>query len=149
MWKIIKDSKLLHKKCKHVKRVNEEIVDFTKEMITIMWGANAKGISANQIGLRHKIFVMCVDGDLYTCINPEITRFYGDVLEEVEDCLSLDNPAWVERYSKVDVAFTNMDGEEELHTFENMKARVFQHELDHLNGLTIYDRGQEIKNEKT
>ena len=73
-------------------------------------------------------------------INPEITKFEGDVEEDFEGCLSIrDVYGKVPRYSKVRVKAINLEGQEVRVTAEGFLARIFQHEIDHTNGIVFID----------
>jgi len=73
-------------------------------------------------------------------INPEITKYEGEVEEDYEGCLSIpDIYGRVPRYKKVRVKATNLDGKEIRLTAEDFLARVLQHEIDHTNGKVFID----------
>jgi peptide deformylase len=79
-------------------------------------------------------------------INPAITKYEGNLEEDYEGCLSVpDLYGRVKRYSKVRVRALGIDGREHRITAEGFLARVFQHEIDHTNGLVFIDH---IKNQK-
>lgn len=78
-------------------------------------------------------------------INPAITKYEGDLVEDYEGCLSVpDIYGRVKRYNKVRVRALGIDGREHRITAEGFLARVFQHEIDHTNGLVFIDH---IKNQ--
>lgn len=73
-------------------------------------------------------------------INPEITKYDGEVIADYEGCLSIkDVYGFVPRYSKVRVKALGLDGKEVRITAEGFLARVFQHEIDHTNGIVFID----------
>ena len=73
-------------------------------------------------------------------INPEITKFEGDIEEDFEGCLSIrDVYGKVPRHTKVRVRATGLDGKEVRVTAEGFLARIFQHEIDHTNGIVFID----------
>lgn len=73
-------------------------------------------------------------------INPEITKKFGEVVEDFEGCLSIKNVyGKVPRYSKIKVKAKNLDGKEIRITAEGFLARVFQHEIDHTKGIVFID----------
>jgi peptide deformylase len=79
-------------------------------------------------------------------INPEITKFDGEIIEDYEGCLSIKNIyGRVPRYSKVKVKASDIHGKEFRITAYGFLARVFQHEIDHTNGKVFIDH---IKNNK-
>ena len=77
-------------------------------------------------------------------INPKIVKYDGNVVEEFEGCLSVKELyGKVPRYSKVKVTALNERGKEIRITAEGFLARVFQHEIDHTNGILFVDRIKE------
>jgi len=73
-------------------------------------------------------------------INPQITKHEGDIEEDFEGCLSIRNVyGKVPRYTKVRVKAIGLDGKEVRVTAEGFLARIFQHEIDHTNGIVFID----------
>jgi peptide deformylase len=73
-------------------------------------------------------------------INPEITKYEGTVEEDFEGCLSVkDIYGKVPRHTKVRIKATDLDGKRVRITAEGFLARVFQHEIDHTNGIVFID----------
>jgi peptide deformylase len=73
-------------------------------------------------------------------INPEITKYEGEIVADYEGCLSIKNVyGLVPRHSKVRVKALGLDGKEIRLTAEGFLARVFQHEIDHTNGIVFID----------
>jgi peptide deformylase len=73
-------------------------------------------------------------------INPEITKFEGSIEEDFEGCLSVTNVyGKVPRYTKVKVKAMDLDGREFRVKAEGFLARIFQHEIDHTNGIVFID----------
>lgn len=98
---------------------------------------NGIGLSACQVGTFKRIFVMGNSDKLKVCINPEL--LYGDTeCRDIEGCLSFPN-LWltVTRYKEVLVRYWNLKGEMVEEKLRGLEARVFQHELDHLDGITF------------
>lgn len=73
-------------------------------------------------------------------INPEITKYEGEIIEDYEGCLSIkDVYGRVPRHSKVRVKAKNLECKEFRVTAEGFLARIFQHEIDHTNGIVFID----------
>lgn len=73
-------------------------------------------------------------------INPEITKYEGEIVSDYEGCLSIKNVyGLVPRHSKVRIKALNIAGKEVRLTAEGFLARVFQHEIDHTNGIVFID----------
>lgn len=106
------------------------------------------GLSANQIGLDKRMFVMYFEdekGKLYeeAIINPKIISHSASMiyLPQGEGCLSVDREVkgYVPRYERIKVKAININSEEIQLRLKGFAAIVFQHELDHLNGIMFYD----------
>ncbi|MNO30972.1 Peptide deformylase 2 [compost metagenome] len=107
------------------------------------------GLSANQIGLLKRMFVMYLrdeKGNMveHAWVNPKLISHSVAMiyLPESEGCLSVDRPVhgFVPRYESVKVKGYNMDGKEVVMKFKGYQAIVVQHEIDHLDGIMFYDR---------
>lgn len=113
----------------------EELV---KNMAQLMFLHTGIGLAAPQIGVSKRVFVMGNPDHLVVCVNPEVMFGIGNEVMDREGCLSFPD-LWlrVKRHEKVRVKYqmlTNEVLEEEL---DGLAARVFQHERDHLDGITF------------
>jgi peptide deformylase len=82
-----------------------------------------------------------------TFINPVITKYEGEILEDFEGCLSVkDIYGKVPRYSKVRIKALDENGKEVRFSAEGFLARVFQHEIDHTNGKLFLDHIKDVPN---
>jgi peptide deformylase len=99
------------------------------------------GVAANQIGVNLRAFSYHVEGVVGHLINPEILEKSGDLVELDEGCLSLPE-IWSKtpRYSKISIRGQRISGEVVELQAEGLLAQVFQHEVDHLDGLVYLDR---------
>jgi peptide deformylase len=78
--------------------------------------------------------------DYYALINPQITKYEGEIVRDYEGCLSIKSVyGHVPRYSKVRVRALNLAGKEVKYKAEGFLARVLQHEIDHTNGTVFVD----------
>ena len=104
------------------------------------------GLSANQIGIPFKVFCMMVDDkDVICCFNPEIVRSSDEQIEFKEGCLSFPNLYLkIRRPEAIWVKYYNPDGKEVSGSFNGLAARIFQHEMDHMNGTTYLDRVSKV-----
>ncbi|MFJ7367425.1 peptide deformylase [Peribacillus frigoritolerans] len=107
------------------------------------------GLSANQIGLNKRMFVMYFPDEKgklfeYALVNPKIISHSATMiyLPQSEGCLSVDRDikGYVPRYERVKIKALDGNGEEIEMRLKGFAAIVFQHELDHLNGMMFYDR---------
>ena len=110
--------------------------------------AHGVGLAANKIGQDVQVFVIDAklaekNGVTDAYINPEITEFSKDQAELEEGCLSIPD-YWVQikRSKKIKLKALDENGKKIKIKAKGFLARVLQHELDHLSGLTIKDRAQ-------
>ena len=102
------------------------------------------GLAATQVGLRQRVFVMQVQGWQRSCFNPEITATSSELVDWDEGCLSFPGEhCIIKRPQWIDVRYQDHGGEWHSERFFGILARCFQHELDHLNGTTMWDRHKE------
>lgn len=118
--------------------IEEYLVDVTDKMIEVMKLENGIGLSAPQVGLTLRLFVMTINDEDIVCINPKIIALSEDREIRSEGCLSFPKlNLKIKRPSEVFISYNNPDGTELQRTFTNYAARCFLHELDHLNGITF------------
>ena len=107
------------------------------------------GLSLIQLGIAKRIFVICYEieegkFDNYIVINPKIISQSEEMIyvEEGEGCLSINRPieGIVPRNARIKVEYYDIDGNLVQKRFREELSIVFQHELDHLNGILFYDR---------
>ncbi len=146
---IVKEpEKILRKKLKKVSEVTPDIKALISDMRTKMLDVHGVGLAANQIGQDVQVFVIDAklaekNGVTDAYINPEITEFSKDQAELEEGCLSIPD-YWVQikRSKKIKLKALDENGKKIKIKAKGFLARVLQHELDHLSGLTIKDRAQ-------
>ena len=123
------------------------VIDFDKELRQLvedltqtMQAAPGAGLAAPQIGVQKQIFVYDVDDDPQIILNPTIVESSGEWVYD-EGCLSIPG-LYVEmlRPKQVLVRGLSIDGEEIHIEADELLARLFQHEIDHLNGVLMFDR---------
>ena len=143
----------LRKPSKKVGFINEDVVGLVKHMedITLDWEASRDhevgvALAAIQIDVPLRVIVVRNDFDnkadkqFRAFINPSITKYEGEVIEDFEGCLSIkDIYGKVPRYSKVRIKALDLTGKEVRFSAEGFLARVFQHEIDHTNGKVFLD----------
>ena len=109
---------------------------FYKLMFENMLGHNGLGLAANQIGFPFTVFSMMVDSvDAICCFNPVILKVSDETVMMKEGCLSFPSLYLnIKRPKMVEAEYQNADGEKVDVHFEGLAARVFQHEMDHMQG---------------
>lgn len=114
-----------------------------KELISTMKFFKGIGLSAIQIGLPMRIFVVDTAKtgiDVGEFINPEILAFHGTYTIQ-EGCLSIPGlKSYIKRANKIKVQFQDRFGCIKIREFSGLKAAIIQHETDHLNGILFWDR---------
>jgi len=135
---------VLMKKAEEVRDINQTLDKLIQDMADTMYSAPGIGLAAPQVGVSSRLVV--IDRSLgkrrapLVMINPRIISMDGESLEE-EGCLSLpDAYGQVKRAKMVEVEFIDPKGKQMRIIGEDLLARVFQHEIDHLNGILFIDR---------
>ena len=104
------------------------------------------GLSANQVGLDVRMFVMRTQDGIQAFFNPELTRISQETDLLKEGCLSFpDIYLMIKRSKVVEMKYFDATGEEHITTLEGLGARCVQHEIDHLNGIVCMDVGMLMK----
>jgi peptide deformylase len=130
-----------------------EPVDFTRSlsnlrlaqrMIQTMIREHGIGLAANQVGVNLRLFVMYVDGEFFHCFDPSIVDHSELTISSKEGCLSFPGETCeVARYATIRARFANASGHYQERDLHGLAARCFQHELDHLSGITMHSRVQD------
>ena len=111
-----------------------------KDLVDTMRDAPGVGLAAPQVGVMERIFVWEVEEERGALINPEIVKRSRKRFTEEEGCLSLPGLVYpVERNFEVVVRALDENGDEIEIAGEDLLARVFQHEIDHLDGVLFID----------
>jgi peptide deformylase len=148
----------LRERSRKVGIVSPEILELISRMesATLDWEASREhevgvALAAVQIDELFRVVVIRNDFDnkqdtsFTTYINPVITKFEGKILEDYEGCLSIkDIYGRVPRYEKVKVKALDIEGNEFRVSASGFLARVFQHEIDHTNGIVFIDHIKEV-----
>jgi len=108
------------------------------------------GLSANQVGLPYKMFVMkTADKGIVGFFNPKITRVSQETDNLKEGCLSFpDIYLMIKRSKTIELEYQDEQGESHTLVLEGMAARCVQHECDHLNGILFLQRASRLKLER-
>lgn len=143
-----KDERFLRRKVsefdfKKLKR--GEIRELIKTMRQSMQEAEGIGLSANQIGLDLKVFVAKVENKFYAVFNPEIIQSSKETVSMEEGCLSVPGVfGTLDRPEKITIKGYDPNGKSIKIKSWGLLARVFQHEIDHLNGKLFIDKAKNI-----
>ena len=148
---VLYDDPLLRKKSRRVRRVGPALQKLIDDMVETMRAANGIGLAAIQIGVPERVVVIEVPEEnedeenprprtLHVVINPELARKSREVEEGIEGCLSI--PGWVgevPRHRAVTVKGLDSRGRAVRIKAEGLLARIFQHEIDHCDGILFID----------
>jgi len=120
-------------------------VDFAQNLVKFMYENNGLGVAANQVGNPYCIFAMRGSPENFVCFNPKIVKPSESQIVLEEGCLSYPGlVVKIKRPQHIRARFTTPNGDTITRQFTGMTARVFQHELDHLDGIKFYDRANKF-----
>jgi peptide deformylase len=139
---------VLRKKAAAITRITPELTELARDMIETMREEPGVGLAAPQVGESIRLMVFEVPNlrlGPTAYINPEIIATRGMVKGD-EGCLSIPEiNGEVSRHQWVKVKAQTLDGKEVTVEYEDLPARVMQHEMDHLDGVLFVDRLNPIK----
>jgi len=144
---------ILYRKARKVTDFGKELQTLVDDMVETMRVAPGVGLAAPQVDVPLRVFVVefgdeedeSVPLKLFTFVNPEITRFSKEQVTGTEGCLSIpDFVGDVDRSVSVVVKGMNRRGQPMRIKSSGWLARIFQHEVDHLNGILFIDRTERV-----
>jgi len=133
---------VLKEKAAEVTDINGSLARLADDMIVTMYEAPGLGLAAPQVGVQKRVFVYDLQDDEgpKVLVNPVIAESRGE-WEYEEGCLSVPGLAWdIVRPKEVHLTGYDLDGNEVSIEADELQARLFQHELDHLDGVLLLDR---------
>ena len=138
--KIVKNIEELSKPCTPVKNITKGITVGEELLELLAQTGNGVGLAANQVGMTQKVCVVNVEKPIIL-VNPEITGKFDKIYFQ-EACLSFPGDYVItKRYANIAV---KADNHPDILLFSKVKNLLecvcVQHEIDHLNGITMYDR---------
>ena len=129
----------------------EDTENFENEYIKLMLAENGIGLAANQVGITKRFFAIGHESfdtfQKHAIIwNPQVINFSKDKVVDVEGCLSFKG-IWlrVERPRTVEVQYETTQGKTKFAKLDGMESKCFQHELDHLDGITFNKRVSKLR----
>lgn len=147
MFDVVKyPSTVLRSICDPITLFDEELTVLVNKMIDVMYRFDGVGIAAPQIGVPRRVVIIDPSGgeesnQLQVLINPSVTWGSSSTETDREGCLSLPGMVLqVKRSDVVDVVYSDINGVQHQMRCEGFKARVVQHEIDHLDGVLMFDR---------
>lgn len=131
---------LLRKKSKEINEINDRIRELLDDMVETMKHANGVGLAAPQVGILRRAIVIDLGEEQLKIINPEIIETSGSIVD-IEGCLSIPGiSGTVDRPEKVKVRYMDENGKTKTIEASNLLARIFCHEIDHLDGILYTDK---------
>jgi peptide deformylase len=144
---------VLRRKAHKITKFDKELQVLIDDMIETMRQAPGVGLAAPQVGISERLIVIeygdeedeTVPKKLVVLINPEIIETSEEMVVGVEACLSIPRMAGeVERYKRIVVKGYNRQGKAVKIKVGGWMARIFQHEIDHLEGVLFTDRASRV-----
>jgi peptide deformylase len=131
---------VLKERTRDVEEIDGGVATLVESMINTMYDAPGTGLAANQVGVQRRIFVYDVGDGARTVINPRIVESDGEWTYD-EGCLSIPGLSWdIVRPNAVHLVGIDLDGNDISLEASELEGRVFQHELDHLDGILLVER---------
>jgi len=131
---------VLRQRAVEVENVDASLVRLANDMVQTMYDAPGVGLAAPQVGVQRRLFVYDVGDGPFTVINPEIVESSGEWVYQ-EGCLSIPGLSWeLVRPKEVHLRGFDLEGRDIDIEADELLARCFQHEMDHLNGVLIVER---------
>ena len=133
---------VLKQRAAEVQDVDGALVRLAQDMITTMYEAPGLGLAAPQVGVQKRLFVYDLQDEKgpHVIVNPTISEVRGEWVYE-EGCLSVPGLAWeIVRPKEIHLTGYDLEGNEVSIEADEVEARLFQHELDHLEGVLLLDR---------
>ncbi len=131
---------VLKVRCAEVTEFDGALAALVQDMLETMYAAPGVGLAANQIGVQKRVFVYDVGDGPHVVVNPVLTDHRGEWTYE-EGCLSVPGLYWpIERPKRVHLSGVDLDAKELSIDGDELAARVFLHEVDHLDGALLVER---------
>ena len=123
-----------------VENIDAKIAALAESMIETMHDAPGVGLAANQIGVQKRLFVYDKGDGPHVVVNPVIVETSGEWIHD-EGCLSVPGMNWeIVRPNAVHLKGFDLDGNELDIETDEYEGRIFQHEVDHLDGILLIER---------
>ncbi|MFP4144679.1 MAG: peptide deformylase [Phycisphaeraceae bacterium] len=135
---------VLRETCQPVQQIDEQVQAVARRMLELMHHAHGVGLAAPQVSLNWRLFVANPSGepdDNRVFINPTLVSLSRETATQEEGCLSIPHvTAEITRPTGVTIRALDLQGQPFQLTSDELPARVWQHEYDHLDGVLITDR---------
>ena len=135
---VLEKDPILKQNCEDFDFSSDDAEKLARELSTDMVNHEGIGLAAPQVGLLKRVFVLGDRSGILPCFNPEIVNYSEDEDWLTEGCLSYPGLfIKIKRPASIDARFQDLSGKWQEMNMEGIVARCYQHELDHLNGVTF------------
>lgn len=139
---------VLRSRAESIDKIDQQVKDVAARMMLLMGEAEGLGLAAPQIGLSWRMFIARDDPEVDTArvyINPTLENLSSELVSREEGCLSLPGiNAEITRPQSATIRAKDLDGNEFVLSNDELLARIWQHEFDHIEGILITDRMSKI-----
>lgn len=146
----VEDENKLRNKCIPITKEKADYMNnLINSMVKLMIDGNGCGIAAPQVGVNKRLFIAVLDNErIELFVNPTIIEYSEETEIDIEGCLSVPKMQGdVERYKRIKVRYFN--GKEIVtKEYEDLNARIIQHEYDHLKGVLYIDKAVNVREVK-
>ncbi len=139
-------NEVLTQPCEEVSEFDDTLGRLVDEMSIEMYASRGVGLAAPQLGISKRVFVMDVTSGekndaLRVFVNPRITWLSKELVILREGCLSMPGTmVSLERPECIEIEFQDVEGTKHTADFAGWESRIAQHETDHLDGISMFDR---------
>ena len=131
---------VLRQRAREVTEIDGALARLVDDMLETMYEAPGIGLAAPQVGVQKRLFVWDIGEGPQAMVNPEIVESDGE-WEFEEGCLSVPGLSWeIVRPKVIHIVGHDLDGNELSIEADELESRMFQHELDHLDGTLLVER---------
>jgi peptide deformylase len=131
---------VLRQATREIDQIDGVVAKLAQDMLETMYDAPGVGLAANQVGVQRRLFVYDVGDGPNVVINPRIVEANGEWTYD-EGCLSVPGLSWpIVRPDSIHLVGYDLEGNELSIEADEFTGRVFQHELDHLDGILLVER---------
>ncbi len=142
---VTEGDEVLSKISKPVAEIDDRLIELLDDMRDTMYKYEGAGLSAVQVGVLKRVFVMHAGKEYRECINPVLLKQDGINKIKIEGCLSVPGKCGlVERPDKVWVEYQDRTGAKQSKKFTGFEAKCFCHELDHLDGILYVSKASKM-----
>ncbi|MEK7519605.1 MAG: peptide deformylase [Patescibacteria group bacterium] len=133
---------VLKTRAKEVEEMDQGIRELAQDMIETMIAKDGVGLAANQVGVLKRIIAVQTEAGPQVFINPEIIQRSRETIFDQEGCLSLPKSLYfnIKRAKWVEIKALDITGKKVQMRAGDLTARIFQHEIDHIDGIMIINR---------